>query len=98
MDDAIEAFGCDLTDLVGEPGEVLGVLHVQFDRGRYRLRQPLRDAVDQPEPVESGDDHLRALFLRDLRGVECDRASVMMPVTRMVLPSSSPPMSVSILQ
>ena len=47
---------------------------IEFDGRRHRLGKALRDSVDQPQPIESGDDHLRALILRHSSGVERDRS------------------------
>jgi hypothetical protein len=51
---------------------MLLVLHVEFDQ-RGLLRQPIRDALDQPQPVESGQHQLGALLLGHPRDVKRDR-------------------------
>ena len=74
MHDAVELVA--LADLsghaLGQGVEVLFVLHVEFDQ-RSLLRQPVGDALDQPQPVESGQHQLRTLFLGHLGDVKRDR-------------------------
>jgi hypothetical protein len=63
-----------LTHLVGEAGEVALVGDVELEHRRL-LRQPLGDALGDPErPAEVGDQHRGALLLRDPRRGEADRA------------------------
>ena len=65
-----------LTDHVGHPVrqslQVLLVLHVEFDQ-RGLLRQPVGDALDQPQPVESGQHQFGALLLGHPGDVKRDR-------------------------
>jgi hypothetical protein len=47
------------------------VLHIEFDQWGL-FRQPVGDALNQPQPVESGQHQLRPGFLRHLRDVKRD--------------------------
>lgn len=51
----------------GQAGQVLLVLHVEFEQ-RGLCRQPVGDALNQPQPVEPGEHQLGALLL----GYPCD--------------------------
>jgi len=53
MDHAVElvALADHFRDPLGEAGQVLLVLHVKLEQWGL-LRQPVRDALDQPQPVE----------------------------------------------
>ena len=63
-----------LADRVGEAGEVVVVGHVELQHGRFG-RQPLGDPPgDAERAAEVGDQHGRALLLRDPGDREADRA------------------------
>jgi hypothetical protein len=60
------------TDLVGQPGQVLGVGDVQLDQ-RRRLGQPLGDPLDQRQPPVPGEHDGGALLLGQPGHRERDR-------------------------
>ena len=61
-----------LGDTVGKAVQVLLILHIELQQ-RRGLGQALSDALDETQPVESGEHQLCTLLLRDLRDVERDR-------------------------
>ena len=61
-----------LGDPVGEAGQVLVVLHVEFEQ-RCRLREPVHDPFDQIHSLEPGAHDLSARFLSDPGDVKRNR-------------------------
>jgi hypothetical protein len=73
VDHAVDTLGSQLAHTLGERCEILRALDVERDCRRHGLRQSLGDAIDEAQTIESGDQHLRTLLLRDLGHVERDR-------------------------